>query len=79
MHLSTLQSHLSAVCDLVIIDRLFFSCGAREQLFAWQMKDRIVIRAGHFMLHPLRRRHGGGGNINEDNNDDDHGLDVRYD
>ncbi len=41
------------------------------------MKSNIVIRLGHFMLHPLRRRHGGGGNINDENNDDDHGLDVR--
>lgn len=42
------------------------------------MKNNIIIRSGHFMLHPLRRRHGGGGNINDQNNDDDHGLDVRY-
>jgi len=42
------------------------------------MKTNIVIRSGHFMLHPLRRRHGGGGNINDENNkDEDHGLDVR--
>ncbi|CAF4464195.1 unnamed protein product, partial [Adineta steineri] len=62
-HISTLQSHLSAVCDIIVIDSLFFSCGARAQLFAWQMKNNIVIRTGYFMLHPLRRRHGGGGNI----------------
>ncbi|CAF3400229.1 unnamed protein product [Rotaria sp. Silwood1] len=84
-HISTLQSHLSAVCDIIVIDNLFFSCGARAQIFAWQMKNNIVIRSGHFMLHPLRRRHGGGGggNINNDENkkdnyDDDHGLDVRF-
>ncbi|CAF2397351.1 unnamed protein product [Rotaria sp. Silwood2] len=84
-HISTLQSHLSAVCDVIVIDNLFFSCGARAQIFAWQMKNNIVIRSGHFMLHPLRRRHGGGGggNINNDENekdnyDDDHGLDVRF-
>jgi hypothetical protein len=45
------------------------------------MKNNIVIRSGHFMLHPLRRRHGGGGNLNDenkkDNTDEDHGLDVR--
>ncbi len=80
-HVATLQSHLSAVCDLIIIDNLFFSCGARAQLFAWELKNKIVIRTGHFMLHPLRRRHGGGGNINEENkkdkNDEDQGLDVR--
>ncbi|CAF3789489.1 unnamed protein product [Adineta steineri] len=81
-HISTLQSHLSAVCDIIVIDSLFFSCGARAQLFAWQMKNNIVIRTGYFMLHPLRRRHGGGGNINDetkkDNHDEDHGLDVRF-
>ena len=79
--ISTLQSHLSAVCDIVIIDNFIFSCGARAQIFAWQMKNQILIRASQFMLHPLRRRHGGGGgNINDENkkeNDDDQGLDVR--
>ncbi len=68
---------MSAVCDLVTVENYFFSCGARAQLFAWQIKDNIVIRTGYFMLHPLRRRHGGGGNINEENNEEDHGLDVR--
>ncbi|CAF0757992.1 unnamed protein product [Adineta ricciae] len=81
-HISTLQSHLSAVCDIVVIDKFFFSCGARAQLFAWQMKNNIVIRSGYFMLHPLRRRHGGGGTIHDDSrkdvNDEDHGLDVRF-
>ncbi|CAM4805432.1 unnamed protein product [Rotaria magnacalcarata] len=83
-HISTLQSHLSAVCDIVVIDNFFFSCGARAQIFSWQMKSNIVVRSGYFMLHPLRRRHGGGGggNINDenkkDNSDDDHGLDVRF-
>ena len=79
--ISTLQSHLSAVCDIVILDKFFFSCGARAQLFAWQMKNNIVIRSGYFMLHPLRRRHGGGGTTHDDSrkdvNDEDHGLDVR--
>lgn len=64
-----------------MIDNLFFSCGARAQVFAWQMKNNIVIRSGHFMLHPLRRRHGGAGNTNDSNkketNDDDQGLDAR--
>ncbi len=44
------------------------------------MKNNIIIRSAHFMLHPLRRKHGGGGgNINDDNkkDDEDHGLDVR--
>ncbi|UJR27340.1 hypothetical protein I4U23_008633 [Adineta vaga] len=81
-HISTLQSHLSAVCDIVVIDNFFFTCGARAQLFAWQMKNNIVIRSGNFMLHPLRRRHGGGGTTNDetkkDTIDDDHGLDVRF-
>jgi hypothetical protein len=76
-----LQSHLSAVCDIFVIDNLFFSCGARAQLFAWQMKNNIIIRSGYFMLHPLRRRHGGGGHVidenKKDNSDDDQGLDVR--
>ena len=80
--ISTLQSHLSAVCDLASIDNMIFSCGARAQIFAWLVKDPIIIRSGQFMLHPLRRRHGGGGGatINDGNkkeNDDDHGLDVR--
>jgi hypothetical protein len=66
---------------MVVIDNFFFSCGARAQLFAWQMKKDIVIRSGHFMLHPLRRRHGGGGTVTDqtkkDTVDEDHGLDVR--
>lgn len=79
-HLSTLQSHLSAICDFVSIENWIFSCGARAQIFAWQVKDQIIVRSGQFMLHPLRRRHGGGGTTNDENkkeNEDDHGLDVR--
>ena len=81
-HLSTLQSHLSAVCDIVIIDNIIFSCGARAQLFAWQIRQNLIKRSGYFMLHPLRRRHGGGGaNLSNDTAretiEDDHGLDVR--
>jgi hypothetical protein len=62
---------------------MIFSCGARAQLFAWQIKANLIVRSGYFMLHPLRRRQGGGGgaNLNDDNkrdvNDDDHGLDIR--
>ena len=68
---------------MTIIDQVIFSCGARAQLFAWQIRENLVMRSGQFMLHPLRRRHGGGGggNITEDpksdNTDEDHGLDVR--
>lgn len=81
--MATLQSHLSAVCDMAVVDSLIFSCGARAQLFAWQMKQNLIVRSGQFMLHPLRRRHGGGGGANltdenrKDTADDDHGLDVR--
>lgn len=61
---------------------MIFSCGARAQVFAWQVKDSMIIRSSQFMLHPLRRRHGGGGGTisdgNKKENDDDHGLDVRF-
>ncbi|CAF0975598.1 unnamed protein product [Didymodactylos carnosus] len=61
----TLQRHLSAVCDISVIESsslssyFLFSCGARAQICAWKVTSQAklinVTNVGDFMLHPLKR------------------------